>query len=256
MREKDKALIDGTEAVIRTLEELQRQVMDELLKATLGSWDVYHLKNVLNSIEGQIRSFRDAAKSEMKAGLDTSWEMGKNLVDVPLANAGIYTGFHISTSVLDVMREFAFHKIDDVSDAAWVKIRGELTLGVMGGKTPQQVAEAIGKNLKDPGIFSSIGKRAEVITQTEMGRVFSTAAEKRMEEAGKYVDGLEKQWLHAGHPKVPRETHLAAHGQHVPVNEPFDIGGVMMMQPRDADAPIEEVINCGCDHVPFHKNWQ
>ena len=66
-----------------------------------------------------------------------------------------------------------------------------------------------------------------------------------MEEAAKSVDGLEKMWRHAGHPRSPRITHLAADGRHVPVDEPFDIGGVAMMYPRDPAAPSEEVINCG-----------
>jgi hypothetical protein len=138
-----------------------------------------------------------------------------------------------------------FHKIEGLSDSAWDKIRGELTLGIMGGKTPQEVAKAIGMNLEDPSIFTSIAARAEVITKMEIGRTFSTAAEKRMEDADKYVDGLEKQWRHVGHPMKPRLTHLAADGQHVLVNEPFDIGGVEMMYPRDPAAPLDETINCG-----------
>jgi hypothetical protein len=126
---------------------------------------------------------------------------------------------------------------------------------MMGGKTPQEVAAAIGKNLNDPSIFTSIAARAETITKTEMGRVFSTAAQKRMEEASRHVAGLEKQWIHAGHPKHARPGHEAAHGQHVPVGEPFNVGGTKMMYPRDPAAPLDEVINCGCDHVPYHARW-
>jgi hypothetical protein len=221
---------------------------------------------MLDSIESQIANFSAKARAEANGLLEESWGMGRNLVDIPLAQAGlrpggaygpegIYIGFRLSTSVLDTLKDFTFHKIEGLSEAAWDKIRGELTLGVMGGKTPQEVAAAIGKNLKDPSIFGTIARRAEVITKTEMGRVFSTAAELRMEEAADHVDGLEKQWRHVGHPKVPRSTHLAADGQHVPVDEPFDIGGIEMMYPRDPAAPIEETINCGCDHVPYHARW-
>jgi hypothetical protein len=245
LRLKDQGILGGSEAIIRLLENLQSQVIDELGRAAIGSWDAYHLRQVANSIQWQINDFRHAADSQITSNINDAWKIGQVLVDAPLATQGIYVGFHISTSVLEALRDFAFHKIDGLSTAAWDKIRGELTIGILGQKTPQQVADAIGRNLTEPSIFKSIADRAEVITQTEMGRTFSTAAEIRMEEAGKYVDGLEKQWRHVGHPKVPRATHLAADGQIVPVDQPFNIGGVEMMYPRDPAAPLDEVINCG-----------
>jgi hypothetical protein len=245
LKEKDRAIKSGRRAMIDVLKVLQKETLDRLGQAAITEWDVHHLKQMLDSIEGQISTFEAKAKAEAGGLLDESWGIGRNLVDAPLMEAGIYTGFRLSTSVLETLKDFTFHKIEGLSDAAWDKIRGELTLGIMGDKTPQEVAKAIGRNLKDPSIFTSIAQRAEVITQTEMGRVFSTAAQLRMEEAADHVDGLEKMWRHVGHPKVPRPSHLAADGQHVPVDEPFDIGGVRMMYPRDPAAPIEETINCG-----------
>lgn len=245
LKDKDRAIKSGTRAMLDVLKVLQKDTLDQLGQAAITEWDSYHLKQMLDSIEEQVAKFSSEGKAEAGRLLDDSWDMGKTLVDTPLAQAGIYTGFRLSTSVLNTLKDFTFHKIEGLSDSAWEKIRSELTLGVMGNKTPQEVAKAIGMNLKDPSIFTSIAHRAEVITQTEMGRVFSTAAELRMEEAGDYVKDLEKMWRHVGHPKVPRPSHLAADGQHVPVDEPFDIGGVTMMYPRDPGAPIEETINCG-----------
>lgn len=255
IKEKDMAIRSGTQSMLDILKELQTQVLNETGKAALGSWDAYYLKNLLGAIESQIDNFTVKAKAEAAGLLEDSWGKGIAMVDVPLGSAGIYTGFHISTSSLDVLKEFTFHKLDGLSAAAMDKIKAELTLGIIGGKTPAEVAAAIGKNLKDPSIFTSIAARAEVITKTEMGRVFSTANQMRMEQASEYVVGLEKQWRHAGHPKQARPAHLAAHGQHVPVNEPFNIGGVPMMYPRAPGAPLDEVINCGCDHVPYHPRW-
>jgi hypothetical protein len=245
IREKDLAVKSGTQSMLALLEELQQQVLDELGRAALGSWDAYQLKQVSNSIESQIADFKTKVKAEADGLLKDSWGKGQALVDIPLAEVGIYTGWHLSTSVLDTLKDFAFHRIDNLSNDAWLRIRGELNLGILGGKTPQEVAAAIGQNLTDPSIFSSIADRAEVITKTEMGRVFSEATQLRMEQAAQNVDGLEKQWIHAGHPKKARPMHLAANGQHVPVNEPFNIGGVQMMFPRAPGAPLDEVINCG-----------
>lgn len=256
LKKKDAGILNGTEAMNGILVDLQKQVQGELGRAALGSWDAYYLKQMLNSIERNTADFQSRAKKEISGQLDTAWEKGEALVSEPLRMAGIYTGFNISASSLNALKEFSFHKIDSLADDAWYKIKGELTLGVLGGKTPAEVANAIGKTLTDKSIFSSISARAEAITKTEMGRVFSTATQKRMAEAAEYVEGMEKQWVHAGHPKAARPAHVYASGQHVPWNEPFLIGSIPMMFPRDPKAPIGEVINCGCDHVPWHESWQ
>lgn len=259
--EKDRAIKTGTEAMRDILKELHSQVTAELGKAALGSWDAYSLRKYLDSIEGQVSAYESRAKREAESLLDTTWKLGQELVTAPMIAGAVAAGaieaggFHLSTSVLDVMKDFTFHKIDGVSNAVWDQIKGELTLGILGGKTPQEVAAAIGKNI-DKGRFASIAQRAETITKTEMGRVFSQATQLRMETAGAHVPGLEKEWRHVGHPVKPRITHLAADGQHVPWDEPFKIGGGLMAFPRDPAAPIEETINCGCDHVPYHAKWQ
>jgi hypothetical protein len=254
LKDKDQAIRSGVQAMRDLLKELHGQVSEELGRAALGSWDAYHLKQVLDSIETQMASFEAQARKEISGLLDEAWDKGKALVDAPLVQAGIYTGFHLSTTVLDVLKEYSNDYLRNLFRDSWYKIKGEINLGVLGMKTPQEVAKAIGKSI-DAGRFKSIAVRAETITKTEMGRVFSEATELRMEQAADHVAGLEKEWRHVGHPKIPRLTHLAADGQHVPVGEPFDIGGVRMMFPRDPGAPLEETINCGCDHVPFHPRW-
>jgi hypothetical protein len=52
--------------------------------------------------------------------------------------------------------------------------------------------------------------------------------------------------------KEPRPTHLAADGQTVPIDEPFDVGGVQFMRPADDSlgAGPEDIINCHCVAIP------
>lgn len=258
IRDKDSGILGGTEAMQAILKELQTQVQRELGQAALGSWDVHSLKKMLNSVERNIADAETKAKAEITGLTDDAWQMGMNLVDAPLEAAGIYTGFNISKSSMErlMMKDFAEHIIKGLYGDGWLKIKSELTLGVLGGKTPQEVSKVIGQNLDEPSIFTSLDARAEAITKTEMGRVFSAATQARMEEAAGHVEGLEKQWLHAGHPRAARPLHLALNGLHVPVDEPFLVGNVAMMYPRDPAAPLSEVINCGCDHVPYHERWQ
>jgi hypothetical protein len=244
IREKDAGIRTATGSMLSLLEELQQQVRAELGKAAISSWDTYHLRQYLDAIQAQIDDYRVAAQRQIGGNLDASWVQGKSLVDETVGQLNV-GGMLLSTSVLDTLKDYAFHRIGGLSAAAWDRVKGELTLGVLGGKTPADVAKAIGENLDDSSIFKSIAARAEVITKTEMGRVFSEATQLRMDQAAESVDGLEKQWLHAGHPKVARPAHVAANGQHVPVDQPFRIGGIDMLYPRDPGAPIEETINCG-----------
>ena len=255
LKEKDAGIRTGVTAMRDVLQEVQKQVTAELGQAALGSWDSYHLKQVMNSLERRFAEFDLAAKKELGSQLDLAWNAGDALVVEPLTVSGLSTGFNISTSSLEALKDFSFNLMEGVSKDAWIKIRGELNLGIL-GKSPAEVAKAVGRNLKDKGIFRSVALRGEAITKTEMGRVFSKASQERMEKAAERVPGLEKEWRHRGHPKVPRPTHLSAHGQHVKVDKPFLIGGTAMMYPRDPLAGIGEVIHCGCDHVPYHENWQ
>ena len=57
-----------------------------------------------------------------------------------------------------------------------------------------------------------------------------------------------KRWLTAGDAKV-RPEHVAAHGQEVPVGQPFAVGGSSLMYPGDPSAPDGLVINCRCTQV-------
>ena len=243
--------------MLAILEELQAEVMVELGRAALGSWDYYYLQRMLPAIERQVANFRQKTQLEAAGLLKQHWGLGQSLVDAPVAAAtpGIYMGFHLGTASLDALRDFTAHKLADISQEAYGRIRSEIQLGVLAGKAPAEVAKAIGRDLESPSIFRSIAYRAEVVTRTEMGRVFSNATQLRLDQAALVVPGMEKEWIHAGHPMQPRPTHLAAHGQRVPVDEPFQIGVQQMMYPRDPAAPLSEVINCGCDHVPWNPNW-
>jgi len=257
LKAKEAGIASGVVTMRDLLKELQGQVMGELGKAAVGSWDAYALKQMLNTLELNFADFDSRAKKELGTLMDGSWEKGISLVDEPLKISGqLWTGFNVSSASLDVLKDFSFTLIGDVTSSTWTKIKGEISLGVMGGKTPHEVATAIGKSLKDKSIFRSTYMRAEAITKLEMGRVFSRATQERMSVAAQHVEGLEKEWKHAGHPKQARPTHLMSDGLHVPVDEPFLIGGVLMMHPRDPAAPIGEVIHCGCDHVPWHSKWK
>lgn len=257
LKEKDQAILSGEKAMHAVLKDLHGQVMGQLGKAALGSWDAHHLRQVLDAIEFQVANHAGTAQTMLAGLLDNAWNLGVGLVDAPLIVAGVYTGgYFLPTSALDALKGYSSDYLQNLFGDAWYKVKGEITLGVIGGKSPHEVATAIGRTM-DKGRFKDIVGRAETITRHEMGTVYSKAEQLRMEQAAEHVPGLEKQWRHVGHPRTPRPNHAAMDGYHVPIGEPFfHSGGVPIMFPRDPAAPLSETMNCGCDHVPYHADWQ
>ena len=62
-----------------------------------------------------------------------------------------------------------------------------------------------------------------------------------------------KEWV-ASFDDRTRSTHAeAGASEPVPQNEPFMVGGALMMYPGDPSGPASEVINCRCSIAPFPK---
>lgn len=252
---KDRQIMAGREAVRGLLVEVRGQILDEL-RSVRGEYSALYLRQHLASVERYLAGFETAGTAEMARLLDAAWDSGAGLVPAAARAGGLHVAFgHIPGPVLLGIKDFSAHKISSLASSAFDKIRGELALGILGQKPPHEVVTALAGSLDKPGVFRSIEERAEVIAGTEMGRAFSAATQVGMNQAARSVPGLMKQWWHAGHPKQPRQNHLALHGQVQPVDRPFVVGSLAMMHPRDPQAPASEVIRCGCDHVPWHAAW-
>lgn len=250
--------IDGQEAARRILNELRKQVVTEIATAPAGSFAGYQYQNMLREIDRHLAVADRSLKSELTTGIRESWDAGVGMLP-QLAKAGsdITIGtYGISTHLVDQIKEFSWGKISGITNDLQAKIRAELSLGILGGKTPQDVAAAIAGSLDDkPGVFKSVTERAEVIVKTEMGRTYSMAHQASMDAAAETLPEMQKMWLHAGHPKTPRIYHLRLNGDVKPINEPFLVGNISMMYPRDPTAPVSEIINCGCMHVAYMPEW-
>jgi hypothetical protein len=236
--------------------EVRRQFLEELAAANEDSYSAYRLQQNVGAIERLLADAQTKIWGNLAKGMGEMWNAGTDLLPEAGAVSGLYTGFaYVSPAALGALNTFGEHLVKNLTGDALAKIRGELTLGLLGGKTPAEVTRAIAGTLESPGVFESIAERATVITKTEIGRAYSTATQRSLEAATGTVPELEKQWVHAGHPRHARIWHVKLHGQHVPVDKPFLIGSVAMMFPRDPLAPASEVINCGCDVVPWHPSW-
>ena len=266
--DRDAGIVSGREAVLRLLAEARQQIVAELAAAPADSFSGYHLNRSLAAIADALDGFEAGFRGELKSRLIDSWELGASILPEAAAAAGMQLGsFRISAETLDALTDYAFTRISGVRADAMNRIKAELTLGILGQKTPQDVAGELAAQLKGlplpkgrfgHPIFKSVAERAEVITGLEMGRAFSMATENSIEAAGQTLPDIRRMWLHAGHPKQARQVHVLMHGQVRKIGKPFfrsTSGGAPVFYPRAPDAPIAEVIRCGCTHIPYLPEW-
>lgn len=256
LSQKTARQLDGSEAVIRLLAELRKQVAAELVAIPAESYAALNLRATMRSIEGHLSTWQSTAGREVTTALSDVWNQGADFVPTISAAAGVYSGIgHISTTMLDTLTEFTTHKFDNLAHDLNSKINAEVSLGILGQKTPGQIADAILGGGLEGTAFTTAQQRATTIVQTELGRAFSMATNLGIEKAQEVLPEMEKMWIHAGRPKQARLTHVIAHGQHVPANEKFLIGSIAMKYPRDPAGGAANSIHCGCDMVPYMPDW-
>lgn len=230
--------------VLGILEATRKEIASRIAET---DWEKHWLPEMKEATRRAMDGFRQRYASELKDADLNMWNAGYDIVDGPLAVAGITAAMpEIPRTTLEVLQGYSADLVTGLSEDALKKINTELTLGITGGKTPFQVMQAIGRNLEEKSVFSSIASRSETITRTEMARVHSMAAKARREqatEAGLPVR-LQKKWLASGKP-TGRPDHQAADGQVVDEDEPFIVGGEEIPYPHAPGLPAKEVVNCG-----------
>ena len=126
--------------------------------------------------------------------------------------------------------------IPEVNRTTRKLLEEKITQGIMEGKSVDAIAKEI-----DSVFAGAIRNRAR-ITATNIvafgvneGQIISAA-----KQGWRY-----KVWLSQQDEKV-RATHTHADGQARPIEQPFLVGGYMMMHPGAQTASIKETVNCRC----------
>jgi len=229
--------------VVRLLSAARKEVAASVAST---EWQAYHLPQLKAAVERALEGFGQQYGVAMRDAQREFWEVGVDLVDLPLRAAGVAVAIpEIDMAALAVLQGFSSDLITGLSKDAIKKVNSELTLALMGQKSPFDAMEAIGRNLDDKSIFKNIKDRAEAITRTEGGRVLEAAGQARKESAAKVVPGLQKKWYYGHSPKMPRPKHMEAHGQIRDVDKPFNIAGEELMYPKDPAGSAKNTIRCG-----------
>lgn len=247
---KMQALIDGVgrlqdREVDRVLELLEQARAEIAARVASTEWQAHHIPQLRAAVENAVERFRQRYMTEQAAALANMFRAGIDMVDAPLAQAGFRLGLpEISLTALAIAQGYSADLIQGLSKDMIQKINGHIIMGIMGEKTPYEVMQLIGVDLKDKkGAFASVAHRAEAITRTEMAGVNGSSRQARGKAVADEFPDLpwKKKWISSGKAK-PRPHHAALDGVMVDKDEDFP-GGIPY--PHAPGLPAAEVVNCG-----------
>ena len=257
LQQRARSLVATDQDVMALLRQARERIT-QILIAQPSDWQQWHLQRLRDQIDQVLAASGQDAGTVLDRALRELWQQGEDLIDKPLAAAGI--GVEAQLGVMDVrvlhaMRTFAVDRIRNITAEAGQRIAQQLGLVTIGGVTPYDAIKVVQGILGD-----ATPRRATTVVRTETSRAFAVASLQRLRESARIVPGLGKQWRRSGK-MHSRWQHDLIDGEVVGVDEPFKVpnpnGGVDLMQcPHDPAAPAEQVINCGCTLLPHKRDWQ
>jgi len=136
-----------------------------------------------------------------------------------------------------IQQESIRRRITDVTETTRRQIVGAVDRGYQDGIGTAEVARNIRGLVNDLASF-----RADAIARTETHGAANFGSDSAAKLTGL---PLKREWLAAKDERT-RESHAEADGQIRGPEEPFQVGGALLMYPGDPSGPGNEVINCRC----------
>ena len=140
------------------------------------------------------------------------------------------------------------NRCKDMPDSVFSQIRTALSEGIDAGEDAASLAVRVREHL-DMGLEGgrdAWNTRASRIARTETTGAYNAstleAARIEQDETGTV---MHKVWVATTDART-RDSHFAADGQRVGLDEPFLIGGTRLSYPGDPNAPAAEIVNCRC----------
>jgi len=251
--------------VIELLHEARSRMVEKLTAAERG--DIYDLAVSGMLIEKWLPYFegRCQFKSWMQQWQPYEWDsfLTEQMLERLRRTLQLVD---LSPYQLMVIQAYRPHPIHGLEGDALNKANALLTMAILGEKSSFDMMKEMSIILDEDQLeaIGGIAYRAETITRTELSRIMSIATFAKQKEAAKAIPGLMKEWRSAlligrtrGSPGTTAPyDHWSAHGQRVPVNEPFIVSGEELMYPLDPAGSPGNTLNCMCTSVLHHPNWE
>ncbi|HEY0019055.1 MAG TPA: hypothetical protein VGC13_22325 [Longimicrobium sp.] len=247
-------LDDAPGRVLALLRLMQADILDVLAGAP-SEFDAAFLPRLLSEVVRGVEHWSDRVVDAADGVWAGAARRGPRLLLMPLAAAGIHVGHgggRLTDTLLRTVAGYSAEKLEIGLAQGRAAIEQHVRLAVLGGQSPHEAMQGIGRSLDGPGPFRRISHRSEVIVRTEVGRIHSAAADLRLMEAAELVPDLGKEWLWSGKSRV---AHAAVSGQRRKAGEAFDVAGEKLQYPRDPAGSPENTILCGCESIPWMARW-
>lgn len=273
---------DAVADMLRALEDARRRLLAKI--ATGTEFDVATGTALLQETERVERELRQRLPPVLQGAFRDALRRGDADVvgyafeSLPAAEA--LPGF---AAIDPVLLDFAARNSATLVDQISTKLRADLDLAISaaatGSSSPADVAARIGTVLReadrDPGIFGTIATQVERVTRTEIGRLYSGAAEIRIKRLEKDTGRtVRKRWVATNDDRT-RPTHRHLNGAEILGTDHFNVGvaeesddspwwkrsyeeaereggplAIKATGPHDSVLPPGESVNCRCVLVP------
>lgn len=141
--------------------------------------------------------------------------------------------------VIQWIEEVSMRRVQQITATT----REQLRSIVAGARSEGLGTSAIASRIRD-AFGDTIGKaRASTIARTETHSAANAAQLFAAESLGR--QNMKREWI-AAEDERTREDHANADGQVVALEQPFEVGGELLMYPGDAGGSPEQIINCRC----------
>ena len=256
---------DAARRAMALMLDAQRKINTRI--SALGESDGWRIANA-RSLQAQVddimAEFRRDYGVAFSSVLGNAYENGIQAVDEPLGVSGVVLRpARLSRNVIEVLQGFSADLIQKVSAEVIASVNSIITSSMLGIESPfaaqRRIAQVLGASdsLRE---LTGVSARAEKIFRTEVGRVQSIATQARQQEVAQDVEDIEKVWTATGDGRT-RSGHLTAHGQHVGVDEYFEVAAKVgqpmeeLMYPRDPRGSAGNTIQCRCRSTTWRAGY-
>ncbi len=235
-----KAFVDGVDrrvgAAAGTFREaLDAQVSDVARQVAGGETEPVLSVGILS------RAYEIAVASVVRDYAERTYDAAPVPAGMRSVKVNEPTGSRFAQRVIAFLADEGAARVKAINDTTKLFIRALLSEAKESGWNPKTAAREMRRRWGDVS-----RERAERIARTEMIGAANRGSQIGAEEVSRDT-GLQmrKVWI-ATRDTRTRDTHAAADGDAVGLNEPFIVGGYELMHPGDQSAPASEVVNCRC----------
>jgi len=232
---KTKAIIDDNERkLIRVLIAIFSDWQEEILSklgASKAAEKTIDVETVLFDLGGAKEVLGRAGGPILK---DSAEKGGRRV----LSTINSSVSFDINDPVVAEFLRAAEQRFKtEIAEGHWERMKDSLSEGIRNGENSKQLADRVRENM-DREISN-----APTVARTEINPAYQEGQLEGMRQSGVV---RKKEWLSA-FTANSRDTHLAADGQQVGLDDYFEVGGEPLRHPGDPSGSASNIINCLCD---------